>query len=78
MRLPTVLMRRMVPGFRRRLARFIDAAAVSFEVALPFPGKGLSRQSGAALFFEVAEATRSRGVSLLCWWAGDRERLITR
>src|SRR5881227_1388730 len=38
MHLPTVLMEsNAVPGFtNRRLARFVDAAAVSFEVARPF------------------------------------------
>src|ERR1043165_2916871 len=44
MRLPTVLMEsNAVPGFtNRRLARFVDAAAVSFEAALPyFQGKGI-------------------------------------
>lgn len=41
MRFPTVLMEsNAVPGFtNRRLARFVDAAAVSFDAALPyFPG----------------------------------------
>jgi hypothetical protein len=44
MRLPTVLMEsNAVPGFtNRQLARFVDAAAVSFEAALPyFTGKGI-------------------------------------
>src|SRR5213080_5251209 len=44
MRLPTVLMEsNAVPGFtNRRLARFVDAAAVSFAAALPyFRGKGV-------------------------------------
>src|ERR1041385_1699265 len=44
MGLPTVLMEsNAVPGFtNRRLARFVDAAAVSFEAALPhFLGKGI-------------------------------------
>src|SRR5436190_7746463 len=44
MRLPTVLMEsNAVPGFtNRRLARFVDAAAVSFEAAQPyFPGNAV-------------------------------------
>ncbi|HMG72782.1 MAG TPA: undecaprenyldiphospho-muramoylpentapeptide beta-N-acetylglucosaminyltransferase [Pyrinomonadaceae bacterium] len=44
MRVPTLVMEsNAVPGFtNRRLARFVDAAAVSFDAALPyFRGKGL-------------------------------------
>src|SRR5436853_736027 len=44
MRVPTVLMEsNAVPGLtNRRLARFVDAAAVSFEAALPYlAGKGV-------------------------------------
>jgi UDP-N-acetylglucosamine--N-acetylmuramyl-(pentapeptide) pyrophosphoryl-undecaprenol N-acetylglucosamine transferase len=44
MRVPTLVMEsNAVPGFtNRRLARFVDAAAVSFEAALPyFGGKGV-------------------------------------
>src|SRR5262245_59149210 len=43
MKLPTMIMElNAVPGFtNRRLARFVDAAAVSFEATLPyFSGKG--------------------------------------
>src|SRR5436853_303455 len=46
MRLPTLLMEsNAVPGFtNRRLAKFVDGAAVSFAAALPyFPGKGVDR-----------------------------------
>src|SRR5919107_4214115 len=44
MRVPTLVMEsNALPGFtNRRLARFVDAAAVSFEAALPyFRGKGV-------------------------------------
>lgn len=44
MRIPTLVMEsNALPGFtNRRLARFVDKAAVTFEAALPyFPGKGV-------------------------------------
>src|SRR5437899_8620269 len=57
MRLPTVVMElNAVPGFtNRRLARFVDAAAVSFDAALPcFRGRGVVTGNPVRrAFFEI-------------------------
>src|SRR5882724_2873323 len=57
MRVPTLVMEsNAVPGFtNRRLARFVDAAAVSFEAALPyFHGRGvLTGNPVRSEFFDI-------------------------
>ncbi|HEX3559433.1 MAG TPA: undecaprenyldiphospho-muramoylpentapeptide beta-N-acetylglucosaminyltransferase [Pyrinomonadaceae bacterium] len=62
MRVPTLVMEsNAVPGFtNRRLARFVDAAAVSFEAALPyFRGKAVVTGNPIRReFFEVAAKRR--------------------
>src|SRR3954452_6372071 len=61
MRVPTLVMEsNAVPGFtNRRLARFVDAAAVSFEAALPyFGGKGVVTGNPVRREFFEAPAKR--------------------
>jgi UDP-N-acetylglucosamine--N-acetylmuramyl-(pentapeptide) pyrophosphoryl-undecaprenol N-acetylglucosamine transferase len=81
MRLPTVLMEsNAVPGFtNRRLARFVDAAAVSFEAALPyFPGKGIVTGNPVRReFFDIKPKPRDPvGVSLLLFGGSQGSRAI--
>jgi len=81
MRLPTVLMEsNAVPGFtNRRLARFVDAAAVSFEAALPyFPGKGIVTGNPVRReFFDVKPKERDpQSVSLLLFGGSQGSRAI--
>jgi len=62
MRVPTLVMEsNAVPGFtNRRLARFVDAATVSFAAALPhFHGKGvLTANPVRSEFFDIPAKTR--------------------
>ena len=79
--LPTVLMEsNAVPGFtNRRLARFVDAAAVSFAAALPyFPGKGVVTGNPVRReFFEVKPKPRDLAhVSLLLFGGSQGSRAI--
>src|SRR5256885_3141101 len=81
MRLPTVLMEsNAVPGFtNRRLARFVDAAAVSFEAALPyFPGKGVVTGNPVRReFFEIRRKERNpEQISLLLFGGSQGSRAI--
>ena len=81
MHLPTVLMEsNAVPGFtNRRLAGFVDAAAVSFEAALPyFPGKGVVTGNPVRReFFEIQPKQRDpRCVSLLLFGGSQGSRAI--
>src|SRR5215471_1755989 len=81
MRLPTVLMEsNAVPGFtNRRLARFVDAAAVSFAAALPyFPGKGIVTGNPVRReFFEIKPKQRdAKYVSLLLFGGSQGSRAI--
>jgi UDP-N-acetylglucosamine--N-acetylmuramyl-(pentapeptide) pyrophosphoryl-undecaprenol N-acetylglucosamine transferase len=81
LRLPTVLMEsNAVPGFtNRRLARFVDAAAVSFEAALPyFPGKGIVTGNPVRReFFEIKPKPRdAQYVSLLLFGGSQGSRAI--
>ena len=81
MRLPTVLMEsNAVPGFtNRRLARFVDAAAVSFAAALPyFPGKGVVTGNPVRReFFEIKPKGRSAThVSMLLFGGSQGSRAI--
>ena len=79
--LPTVLMEsNAVPGFtNRRLARFVDAAAVSFAAALPyFPGKGVVTGNPVRReFFEIKPKVRDTAqVSLLLFGGSQGSRAI--
>jgi UDP-N-acetylglucosamine--N-acetylmuramyl-(pentapeptide) pyrophosphoryl-undecaprenol N-acetylglucosamine transferase len=81
MRLPTVLMEsNAVPGFtNRRLARFVDAAAVSFAAALPyFPGTGVVTGNPVRReFFEIKRKERSAAhVSILLFGGSQGSRAI--
>ena len=81
MRLPAVLMEsNAVPGFtNRRLARFVDAAAVSFEAALPyFPGKGIVTGNPVRReFFDIKPKSRDpQCVSLLLFGGSQGSRAI--
>jgi len=81
MRLPTVLMEsNAVPGFtNRRLAKFVDAAAVSFEAALPyFPGKGIVTGNPVRReFFDIKPKQRdATKVSLLLFGGSQGSRAI--
>src|SRR5437870_2970566 len=81
MRLPTVLMEsNAVPGFtNRRLARFVDAAAVSFAAALPyFPGKGVVTGNPVRReFFEIRRKERNpEQISLLLFGGSQGSRAI--
>src|SRR5215831_362023 len=81
MRLPTLLMEsNAVPGFtNRRLARFVDAAAVSFDAALPyFPGKGVVTGNPVRReFFEIKPKQRDpKRVSLLLFGGSQGSRAI--
>jgi UDP-N-acetylglucosamine--N-acetylmuramyl-(pentapeptide) pyrophosphoryl-undecaprenol N-acetylglucosamine transferase len=81
MGLPTVLMEsNAVPGFtNRRLARFVNAAAVSFAAALPyFPGKGVVTGNPVRReFFDIKPKARDpRKVSLLLFGGSQGSRAI--
>jgi UDP-N-acetylglucosamine--N-acetylmuramyl-(pentapeptide) pyrophosphoryl-undecaprenol N-acetylglucosamine transferase len=81
MRIPTVVMEsNAVPGFtNRRLARFVDAAAVSFEVALPyFRGKGVVTGNPVrSEFFDIAAKPRDpKRFSLLLFGGSQGSRAI--
>jgi UDP-N-acetylglucosamine--N-acetylmuramyl-(pentapeptide) pyrophosphoryl-undecaprenol N-acetylglucosamine transferase len=81
MHLPTVLVEpNAVPGFtNRRLARFVDAAAVSFEATLPyFPGKSVVTGNPVRReFFEIEQKQRDpKTVSLLLFGGSQGSRAI--
>ncbi len=81
MRLPTVLMEsNAVPGFtNRRLARFVDAAAVSFEATLPyFLGKGVFTGNPVRReFFDIKPKQRDlQMVSLLLFGGSQGSRAL--
>jgi len=81
MGLPTILMEsNAVPGFtNRRLAKFVDAAAVSFEAALPyFPGKGVVTGNPVRReFFDIKPKQRdTTKVSLLLFGGSQGSRAI--
>jgi UDP-N-acetylglucosamine--N-acetylmuramyl-(pentapeptide) pyrophosphoryl-undecaprenol N-acetylglucosamine transferase len=81
MRVPTVLVEpNAVPGFtNRRLARFVDAAAVSFEATLPyFPGKSVVTGNPVRReFFEIEPKQRDpKKVSLLLFGGSQGSRAI--
>src|SRR5438067_3029454 len=81
MGLPTVLMEsNAVPGFtNRRLARFVNAAAVSFEAALPyFRGKAVVTGNPVRReFFEIRPKPRDPAkVSLLLFGGSQGSRAI--
>jgi UDP-N-acetylglucosamine--N-acetylmuramyl-(pentapeptide) pyrophosphoryl-undecaprenol N-acetylglucosamine transferase len=76
MRVPTLVMEsNAVPGFtNRRLARFVDAAAVSFEAALPyFRGKGVVTGNPVRReFFEVPDKRRDPAEFRLLVFGGSQ------
>jgi UDP-N-acetylglucosamine--N-acetylmuramyl-(pentapeptide) pyrophosphoryl-undecaprenol N-acetylglucosamine transferase len=76
LRVPTLVMEsNAVPGFtNRRLARFVDAAAVSFEAALPyFRGKGVVTGNPVRReFFEVPERARDPAEFRLLVFGGSQ------
>src|SRR5207302_568030 len=81
MGLPTVLMEsNALPGFtNRRLARFVDAAAISFEAALPyFRGKAVVTGNPVRReFFEIRPKPRDPAkVSLLLFGGSQGSRAI--
>jgi UDP-N-acetylglucosamine--N-acetylmuramyl-(pentapeptide) pyrophosphoryl-undecaprenol N-acetylglucosamine transferase len=81
MRVPTVLVEpNAVPGFtNRRLARFVDAAAVTFEATLPyFPGKSVVTGNPVRReFFEIKPKPRDpKKVSLLLFGGSQGSRAI--
>jgi len=81
MRVPTVLMEsNAVPGFtNRRLARFVDAAAVSFEAAQTyFPGNAvLTGNPVRREFFEIKPKQRdAQKISLLLFGGSQGSRAI--
>ena len=81
MKLPTVVMEsNAVPGFtNRRLARFVDAAAVSFEAAAPyFRGKALVTGNPVRReFFEIKSKPRdAQRFSLLLFGGSQGSRAI--
>lgn len=78
---PTVLVEpNAVPGFtNRRLARFVDAAAVSFEATLPyFPGKSVVTGNPVRReFFEIEPKQRdARWLSILLFGGSQGSRAI--
>ncbi|HEX3145441.1 MAG TPA: undecaprenyldiphospho-muramoylpentapeptide beta-N-acetylglucosaminyltransferase [Pyrinomonadaceae bacterium] len=81
MRVPTVLMEsNAVPGFtNRRLARFVDAAAVSFEAAQRyFPGNAVVTGNPVRReFFEIKPKQRdAQKISLLLFGGSQGSRAI--
>ncbi|HEX8719038.1 MAG TPA: undecaprenyldiphospho-muramoylpentapeptide beta-N-acetylglucosaminyltransferase [Pyrinomonadaceae bacterium] len=81
MRVPTLVMEsNALPGFtNRRLARFVDAAAVSFEESLPhFRGKGVVTGNPVRReFFEIRGKARDpRRFSLLVFGGSQGARAI--
>jgi UDP-N-acetylglucosamine--N-acetylmuramyl-(pentapeptide) pyrophosphoryl-undecaprenol N-acetylglucosamine transferase len=81
MKVPTVLVEpNAVPGFtNRRLASFVDAAAVSFEATLPyFPGKSVVTGNPVRHeFFEIEPKQRdARRVSILLFGGSQGSRAI--
>src|SRR2546423_114442 len=81
MRLPTLLMEsNAVPGFtNRRLAKFVDGAAVSFAAALPyFPGKGVVTGNPVRReFFDIEPKQRDpRCVSVVLFGGSQGSRAI--
>src|ERR1043165_6951633 len=77
MGLPTVLMEsNAVPGFtNRRLARFVDAAAVSFAAALPYFPRGKAIVTGNPVrreFFEIQPKPRDPAKTSLLLFGGSQ------
>jgi UDP-N-acetylglucosamine--N-acetylmuramyl-(pentapeptide) pyrophosphoryl-undecaprenol N-acetylglucosamine transferase len=81
MGLPTLVMEsNAIPGFtNRRLARFVKAAAVSFEVTMPFfPGKAVVTGNPVRPnFFEIPARQREAGrISLLLFGGSQGSRAL--
>lgn len=80
MRIPTLVMdSNALPGFtNRRLAMFVDKAALTFEDALPFFGKKgvVTGNPVRKEFFEIAEPESSEKVTLLIFGGSQGARAI--
>src|SRR5215203_2089621 len=80
MRIPTLVMdSNALPGFtNRRLAMFVDKAALTFEEALPFFGKKgvVTGNPVRKEFFEIAEPESSEKVKLLIFGGSQGARAI--
>jgi UDP-N-acetylglucosamine--N-acetylmuramyl-(pentapeptide) pyrophosphoryl-undecaprenol N-acetylglucosamine transferase len=81
LRLPTLVMEsNAIPGFtNRRLARFVRAAAVSFEVTVPFfPGKAIVTGNPVRPdFFGIPEKQRDpKSISLLLFGGSQGSRAL--
>lgn len=80
MRVPTLVMdSNALPGFtNRRLARFIDKAALTFEEALPFFGKKgiVTGNPVRKEFFEIEPKTRDAQINLLIFGGSQGARAI--
>jgi UDP-N-acetylglucosamine--N-acetylmuramyl-(pentapeptide) pyrophosphoryl-undecaprenol N-acetylglucosamine transferase len=80
MRIPTLVMdSNALPGFtNRRLAMFVDKAALTFEEAMPFFGKKgvVTGNPVRREFFEISEAEPSDKVGLLIFGGSQGARAI--
>ena len=80
MRIPTLVMdSNALPGFtNRRLAMFVDKAALTFEEALPFFGKKgvVTGNPVRSEFFEIVEPESSDGVHLLIFGGSQGSKAI--
>ncbi|HVF29802.1 MAG TPA: undecaprenyldiphospho-muramoylpentapeptide beta-N-acetylglucosaminyltransferase [Pyrinomonadaceae bacterium] len=80
MRIPTLVMdSNALPGFtNRRLARFVDRAALTFEEAVPFFGKKgvVTGNPVRREFFEISEPESSDKVRLLIFGGSQGARAI--
>ncbi len=80
MRIPTLVMdSNALPGFtNRRLAMFVDKAALTFEEALPFFGKKgvVTGNPVRKEFFDIAEPESSEKVKLLIFGGSQGARAI--
>ena len=80
MRVPTLVMdSNALPGFtNRRLAMFVDKAALTFEEALPFFGKKgvVTGNPVRKEFFEISEPESSEKVKLLIFGGSQGARAI--
>src|ERR1051325_6785659 len=80
MRVPTLVMdSNALPGFtNRRLARFVDKAALTFDAALPYFGKKgvVTGNPVRPEFFEVSARTPGERVELLIFGGSQGARAI--
>jgi UDP-N-acetylglucosamine--N-acetylmuramyl-(pentapeptide) pyrophosphoryl-undecaprenol N-acetylglucosamine transferase len=80
MRVPTLVMdSNALPGFtNRRLARFVDKAALTFEEAMPFFGKKgiITGNPVRREFFEIQPKARGEKINLLIFGGSQGARAI--